>query len=240
LTSGEARERLALAADLPLREAEALYLRVAPFMGCVKVGIPLYLEHGPAAVRPFVERGARVFLDLKLHDIPNTVMLAARAAGELGVSFLTVHAQGGREMLKAVVAGAREGAAAKGVAPPKILAVTVLTSLGDADMVEMGQPLPASEYAARLARFAVSTGVDGLVCSPLEVKALRAALPPTTFLCTPGIRPAGVEKGDQTRAATPSVAVRSGSDLLVVGRAIYATADPLAAARAVHAEVSSA
>jgi orotidine-5'-phosphate decarboxylase len=240
VTSAEARDRLALAADLPLAEAEALYLRVAPFIGWVKVGLSLYVEHGPTAVRAFLDRGARVFLDLKLHDIPNTVMRAARAAGELGVSLLTVHAQGGAEMLKAAVAGARDGAAERGVAVPRVLAVTVLTSLGDVDLRAMGQPQSASEYALGLARFAVSAGVEGLVCSPLEVEALRATLPSTVFLCTPGIRPAGAEKGDQTRAATPALAVRSGSNLLVVGRPIYEADDPLEAARMVHAEVSSA
>ena len=240
MTSEEARDRLALAADLPLLEAEALYQRVAPFIGWVKVGLSLYVEQGPEAVRAFVDRGARVFLDLKLHDIPNTVRLAARAAGELGVSLLTVHAQGGAEMLKAAVTGAREGAAARGLAAPKVLAVTVLTSLSDRELSEMGQPTPASEYALQLARFAAAAGVDGLVCSPLEAKSLRAALPASLFLCTPGIRPSGAEKGDQARAATPSAAVRSGSNLLVVGRPIYGAEDPLGAARAIHAEVSSA
>jgi orotidine-5'-phosphate decarboxylase len=240
VTAEEARERLALAADLPLLEAEALYARVAPFVGTVKVGLSLYVEHGPAAVRAFTRRGARVFLDLKLHDIPNTVKLAARTAAELGVSFLTVHAQGGAEMLRAAVAGVREGAGSRGVTPPRILAVTVLTSLGDADLAQLDLPTPASEYAVRLARFAVGAGADGLVCSPLEAAALRASLPPDVFLCTPGIRPAGVAVGDQARTETPSFAVRSGSDLLVVGRAIYGATDPLEAARAVHAEIASA
>jgi orotidine-5'-phosphate decarboxylase len=236
----EARERLALAADLPLLEAEALYARVAPFVGTVKVGLSLYVEHGPAAVRAFTRRGARVFLDLKLHDIPNTVNLACRAAAELGVSWLTVHAQGGAEMLRTAVAGAREGAASRGVAAPRILGVTVLTSLGDADLAQMGLPMPASEYAARLARFAIGAGADGVVCSPLEVAALRSALPAGVVLCAPGIRPAGVAAGDQARTETPAFAIRSGSDLLVVGRAIYAAGDPLAAARAVHAEMCAA
>jgi orotidine-5'-phosphate decarboxylase len=241
VTAEEAREHLALAADLPLLEAEALYARAAAFLGTVKVGLSLYVEHGPAAVRAFTRRGARVFLDLKLHDIPNTVKLAARVAAELGVSLLTVHAQGGGEMLRAAVAGAREGAGSRGLTPPRILAVTVLTSLSDAALLEMvGQPTPASQYAVRLARFAIGAGADGLVCSPLEARELRASLPPDVFLCTPGIRPAGVERGDQARAETPSFAVRSGSDLLVVGRAIYAAADPVEAARAVHEEVCSA
>jgi orotidine-5'-phosphate decarboxylase len=240
VTEEQARERIALAADLPLLEAEALYARVAPFVGTVKVGLSLFVEHGPAAVRAFSRRGARVFLDLKLHDIPNTVRLAARNAAELGASLLTVHAQGGTEMLKAAVAGAREGSADRGVPPPRILAVTVLTSLGDADLAELGHPTSAAQYAMRLARLAVGAGVDGLVCSPLEVQSLRSGLPPDTFLCTPGIRPSGSARGDQTRAETPAFAVRGGSNLLVVGRAIYEAADPLEAARGIHAEVSSA
>lgn len=237
MTADEARDRLALAADLPLIEAEALYAQVAPWVGTVKVGLSLYVEHGPAAVRAFTRRGARVFLDLKLHDIPNTVKLACRHAAELGVSLLTVHAQGGGEMLRASVSGAREGAAGAGVAAPRILAVTVLTSLGDEDLAQMAQPSPASQYAARLAHFAVGAGADGIVCSPLESSALRASLPPGVFLCTPGIRPVGVEAGDQSRTETPAFAIRSGSDLLVVGRAIYAAADPVGAARGVHAEI---
>lgn len=233
-----ARERIALAADLPLQEAQALYEQVAPYVGYVKVGLSLYVEHGPQAVRVFTERGAKVFLDLKLHDIPNTVMLAASRAGELGVSLLTVHAQGGRAMLKGALEGAKEGAAKKGMAPPKILAVTVLTSLGDADLAPMGHRTGASELAKTLASFAVESGVDGLVCSPLEVKHLRESLGSAVFLCTPGIRPAGAAKGDQTRAETPRFAIESGSDLLVIGRPIYAAQDPAAAARAIVDEVS--
>src|SRR6476469_7240744 len=143
----EARERLAFAADIGLAEAEVLYRSLSPFVGYVKVGLSLFVEHGPRAVKEFVSRGARVFLDLKLHDIPNTVQLAAEKAGALGVSLLTVHAQGGEAMLKAAVIGANEGAAKAGVAPPRILAVTVLTSMSDADLMATGHNAGTADTA---------------------------------------------------------------------------------------------
>jgi orotidine-5'-phosphate decarboxylase len=240
MTPDEARDRIALAADLPLTEACALYARISPWVGYLKVGLSLYVEHGPAAVRAFTSKGARVFLDLKLHDIPNTVRLASMRAGELGVSLLTVHAQGGSEMLRAAVEGVREGAKKANVAPPRVLAVTVLTSLKDEDVERMGSSRSASEQAAHLAHFACDAGVDGLVCSPREALALRESLKRRLFLCTPGIRPSGAELGDQARAETPAFAIRAGSDLLVAGRPIYGAPDPLEAARALHAEVFSA
>ncbi|XXF80392.1 orotidine-5'-phosphate decarboxylase [Myxococcaceae bacterium GXIMD 01537] len=235
-----ARARLALAADLPLEEGLALYERVAPHVGYAKVGLSLFVEHGPAAVAAFQQRGARVFLDLKLHDIPNTVELAAARAGALGVALLTVHAAGGEAMLKAAVRGAREGAHARGHAAPKVLAVTVLTSLSAEDVEAVGLVGAPDAAALRLARLAVGAGVDGLVCSPREAEAFRRELGLGPFLCTPGIRPAGAAKGDQSRAETPAFAVRAGSDLLVVGRPIHTAADPEAAARAIAEEASAA
>ncbi|HLL55745.1 MAG TPA: orotidine-5'-phosphate decarboxylase, partial [Myxococcaceae bacterium] len=172
--------------------------------------------------------------------IPNTVENAARAAGRLGVSFLTVHASGGEAMLRAAVKGVREGASERGHAPPRILAVTVLTSLSDADLSAIGYREGASESVRRLGALCQRAGVDGLVCSPREAKDLRDALGQALFLCTPGIRPAGSAAGDQARAETPAFAARAGADLLVVGRPIYAAADPLVAARALEAEVSAA
>ncbi len=236
----QARARLALAADLPLDEGLRLYQQVAPHVGYAKVGLSLFVEHGPAAVVAFQELGARVFLDLKLHDIPNTVELAAARAGALGVSLLTVHAAGGEAMLKAAVKGVREGALSKGHAAPKVLAVTVLTSMSAEDVASVGLSGAPEEAALRLARLAVRAGVDGLVCSPREAEAFRRELGPAPFLCTPGIRPAGAAKGDQSRAETPAFAVRAGADLLVVGRPIHTAADPLAAARSIADEVSAA
>ena len=238
--TSQARARLALAADVPLEEGLRLYEQVAPHVAYAKVGLSLFVEHGPAAVAAFQKLGARVFLDLKLHDIPNTVELAAARAGALGVALLTVHAAGGEAMLQAAVRGAREGARTQGHPVPRVLAVTVLTSFSAEDVSSVGLSGAPEEAALRLARLAVRAGVDGLVCSPREAEAFRGALGPTPFLCTPGIRPAGAARGDQTRAETPAFAVRAGADLLVVGRPVYAAAEPLAAARSIAEEVSSA
>jgi orotidine-5'-phosphate decarboxylase len=238
--ASSARERLALAADLSLEQGLSLYSRVAPHVAYAKVGLSLFVEHGPPAVAAFQKLGARVFLDLKLHDIPNTVELAAARAGGLGVSLLTVHAAGGEAMLKAAVRGAREGARAQGYPPPRVLAVTVLTSLSAEDVSAVGLNGTPEEAAQRLARLAIRAGVDGLVCSPREAEGLRRLLGSSPFLCTPGIRPAGAEKGDQARAETPAFAIRAGADLLVVGRPVHAAADPVAAARAIAEEASSA
>jgi len=235
-----ASSRLALAADLPLQDATALYAKVSAHVGVAKVGLSLFVEHGPRAVEAFLSLGARVFLDLKLHDIPNTVEGAARAAGALGVSFLTVHASGGEAMLKAALAGARDGAAKRGHAAPRILAVTVLTSLSDAELSAVGYRDGAEASVLRLAELCVKAGVDGLVCSPREAQGLRARLGPDVFLCTPGIRPAGSAAGDQARAETPTFAAKAGANLLVVGRPIYASADPVTSAREIAAEVSAA
>lgn len=234
-----ARERIAWAADVPLDEALRLWPQLSPAVGVVKVGPSLFVEHGPAAVRPFRAQGASVFLDLKFHDIPNTVENAAVAAGAIGAAFLTVHASGGEEMMRAAVRGAGRGAEQAGVAPPRILAVTALTSLSDSEVKELGFGPSASEMASRLADVAVKAGVGGLVCSAHEARALGARHP-GLFLCTPGIRPAGVAAGDQARVETPAAAIAAGSSLLVVGRALHGAADPAAAAKALQAEVSAA
>ena len=237
--SASARDALAWAADVPLSEARALYAKLQPFIGVVKVGLSLFVEHGPEALEAFRGQGARLFLDLKLHDIPNTVELAAARAAALGVSYLTVHASGGGAMLRAAIQGAQTGAAASGKPAPQLLAVTALTSLDDAAVQSLGFAASAAALANRLARLAVDSGVQGLVCSAHELKALRAAYP-GLVLCTPGIRPAGAAPGDQARTETPEGAVRAGSDLLVVGRPLHASTDALAAAKALHAAVASA
>jgi len=234
-----ARERIAWAADVPLDEALRLWPSISPSVGVVKVGLSLFVEHGPAAVLPFQAAGGTVFLDLKLHDIPNTVELAAARAGALGVRYLTVHASGGEAMLRAAVQGAAEGAARAGASPPRILAVTALTSLDDAAVSAMGFGPSAAAMAERLAEMAVRAGVGGVVCSPHELPALRSRYR-ELFLCTPGIRPAGTAAGDQARTDTPASAIRAGASLLVVGRPLHAAPDPAAAARALEAEVAGA
>lgn len=228
-----ARDRIALAVDLPLPEGIAAWEQVAPYVGVAKVGLSLFVEHGPRAVEAFLQRGARVFLDLKLHDIPNTVELAAMRAGALGVSYLTIHASGGAPMVKAAVQGAAAGAAKGGFPMPVILAVTVLTSMDDATLADTGVSRAADAQAELLAALAVKGGATGLVCSAREVAAVRARVGPGIVLCTPGIRPAGVASNDQSRTETPASAIAAGSDLLVIGRPITAAPDLVAAAKAI-------
>ncbi len=236
--SRPARDSIAWAADLPLGEARALYPLFRAQVGVVKVGLSLFVEHGPLALDAFRAEGARLFLDLKLHDIPNTVELAATRAAALGVSYLTVHASGGAAMLRAAVKGVQAGTPA-GAEPPLVLAVTALTSLDDASVSTLGFGASAEAMAARLAAVASASGVGGLVCSAREVATLRG-LYPTLVLCTPGIRPAGSDAQDQARTETPEVAIASGADLLVVGRPLHAAADPGRAAAALHASVAAA
>jgi orotidine-5'-phosphate decarboxylase len=234
-----ARERLALAVDVPLDRGLALFQSVQPWVGWAKVGLSLFVEHGPAAVQRFQALGARVFLDLKLHDIPNTVELASERAGALGVELLTVHASGGEAMLRAAVAGATRGAQEAGKTPPRLLAVTVLTSLDDQALSSVGVQGGTAPQVERLGALAARSGVSGLVCSPREAGALRRAHP-ALFLCTPGIRPAGSEKGDQARAETPADALRAGSDLLVVGRPLTGADRPSEVAARLLAEMERA
>jgi orotidine-5'-phosphate decarboxylase len=236
--SRSARDSIAWAADLPLGEARALYPALRPHVGVVKVGLSLFVEHGPAALEAFRAEGARLFLDLKLHDIPNTVELAALRAAALGVSYLTVHASGGTAMMRAALKGVRAGTPS-GAEAPVVLAVTALTSLDDASVAALGFGASAEAMAARLAGLAAASGVGGLVCSAREVAALRA-LYPKLLLCTPGIRPAGSDAQDQARTETPEAAIASGADLLVVGRPLHTAADPAQAAAALHESVATA
>jgi len=228
-------DRLIAALDTPEPARAAAWARaLAPEVGLVKVGLELFVAHGPRAVAEVAEAGAPVFLDLKLHDIPNTVAGAVRSANALGAAMLTVHAAGGAAM----IAAAREAGEASGAARPMILAVTVLTSLGAADLAATGVAGGPSRQVLRLARLAVDAGADGLVCSPLEVAPLRAALGPGVRLVVPGIRPAGSEAGDQKRVMAPAEAVAAGADWLVIGRPITGAADPAAAARAIAATLA--
>ncbi|MBK7863208.1 MAG: orotidine-5'-phosphate decarboxylase [Archangiaceae bacterium] len=224
---------LALALDVPLEQGERLYRQVSASVRVAKVGLSLFVEHGPRAVEVLKRAGAEVFLDLKLHDIPNTVELAAARAAALGVRYLTVHAGGGAKMLEAAV----KGASSAGAGAPIVLAVTVLTSMDAAGLSSVGVGDGAAAQVERLARLAVEAGAGGLVCSAHEAAALRALVGPKLVLCTPGIRPAGAAKGDQARVETPSAAVKAGADLLVVGRPIHEAADPAAAARAIADEM---
>ena len=236
MTHAEAVRRLAVAVDSSelgeiLQLAKALQGRV----GTVKLGLEAFTAGGPDLVRKVNDLGTPVFLDLKLHDIPNTVERAARNAARLGAAMLTVHASGGEAMLRAAVAGA--GTAAR---PPLVLAVTVLTSLDDGALTELGIPGGAAQRVGAWAQLARRSGCGGVVCSPREAAAVRALVGSEFLLVTPGIRPAGEAAGDQRRVATPASAVAAGADILVVGRPITASPDPAAAAEAILAELCRA
>jgi orotidine-5'-phosphate decarboxylase len=227
----EARDRVIVALDTPgLAEAEALLDRLAGVVGTFKVGSRLFTSAGPAAVELVRKRGGRVFLDLKFHDIPAIVGGAVTEAARLGVAFLTVHASGGSDMLRA----AAEAARAAGRDRPHVLAVTVLTSLGRAALQrELQIPIAVEGQVAHLAGLAQAAGCDGVVASPQEAGRLRGLLGRDSLIVTPGIRPAGAAAGDQVRIATPEAACRAGADYLVVGRPITAATDPKAAAEAI-------
>ncbi len=206
------------------RDAVALAARLDPAQCRLKVGKELFTAAGPALIETLVQRGFAVFLDLKYHDIPNTVASACRAAAGLGVWMLNVHATGGRAMMQA----AREALAAQRQ-PPMLIAVTLLTSMGESDLADMGMHGSPAEVVLRLARLAQGCGLDGVVCSALEAQMLKKACGPDFCLVTPGIRPAQAGQDDQKRIMTPQAAVANGADYLVIGRPITQAADPLAA-----------
>jgi orotidine-5'-phosphate decarboxylase len=219
-----ASDRICAALDFPSFAAAGGFARqVAPHVGMLKVGLELFVAEGPPAVRAAAALGRPVFLDLKLHDIPNTVEGAARSAAASGAALLTVHASGGAEMVRAAVRGAGGNV--------RVLAVTVLTSLDAGALDAIGLSGPTEAAVVRLAKLAVDAGAGGLVCSPHEVAAVRAAVGPGPLLVVPGVRPPGAAKGDQARVATPAEAVRAGADVIVVGRPLRDAADPVAAAR---------
>ena len=232
----EARKRLIVALDVP--DAAAAAEMVAQLENtCIwfKVGLELFVAAGPAVLEPLVARGHSVFLDLKLHDIPNTVAGAVRSAASLGVRMMTLHAAGGPAML----AAAR--AALDGVAdPPELLAVTVLTSMDQEQLGAIGLDRLPAHQVELLARMGLEAGIRGFVCSPQEVASLRALTGPEGVLVIPGIRPAGAAAGDQKRIATPADALRHGASYLVVGRPITQAEDPAEAAEAILKEMAQA
>jgi orotidine-5'-phosphate decarboxylase len=228
-----ARDRLIVALDVPQRDvARALVERLAGHVGLFKVGSQVFTAAGPQLVREIVGRGEKVFLDLKFHDIPNTVAGAVASATRLGVSLVDVHGLGGRAMMEAAV----------GALPAmgtRLLAVTILTSHDEETLGEIGVNGSMAESVRRLALLAKEAGADGVVASPHEVGLVREACGSDFLIVTPGIRPAGAALGDQARAATPAAALAAGADYLVVGRPITGAADPAAAADAIVREMES-
>jgi orotidine-5'-phosphate decarboxylase len=232
----EALDRLIVALDVPdAAGAGALVARLDGTCRWFKVGLELFVAAGPAVLEPLLKNGCSVFLDLKLHDIPNTVAAAVRSAAALGVQMLTVHAAGGPAML----AAAREALQGR-KDPPQLLAVTVLTSMDQGQMAAIGMGRSPAEQVEVLARMGLAAGINGFVCSPEEVSRLRSLAGPEGVLVAPGIRPAGAATGDQKRIATPADALRAGASYLVVGRPITQAADPAAAASAILAEMAGA
>lgn len=215
--------------------AEALVVQLDPGLCRLKVGNELFTRAGPAPIRGWCERGFDVFLDLKYHDIPNTVASACRAAADLGVWMVNVHALGGRRMLEA----ARSALTAL-EQPPLLIGVTVLTSLEREDLEEVGFETEPAQLASRLAAMAADAGCDGVVCSAREARALRATHGPAFRLVTPGIRPASADPNDQRRTVSPADAIAAGANDLVIGRPITAAAEPAAALNAIQAEIDAA
>ena len=226
-------DRLIVALDVSTaQEARTIVSAVGASAGFFKVGKQLFTAHGPDLVRELVATGHKIFLDLKFHDIPNTAASAVREAGRLRVSMLTVHASGGSAMLRAAAE-----AAAQSEGKPLVLAVTVLTSMSESDLHEVGVSGSVNDQVVRLARLAIRQGCGGIVASAREARDLRRELGSGFTIVTPGVRPAGTEKGDQARVVTPREAIEAGANHIVVGRPITAAPDPGKAAREIQKEM---
>jgi len=225
-----AGNRLIAALDVASRaEADGLIARLGGVPSWLKIGLELFCAEGPAIVRDHARAGRQIMLDLKLHDIPETVARATAQVAALGAGLVTVHAAGGRAMLEAAVRAAGDA---------RVLAVTVLTSLDDADLAQIGAHGPVADLVRRRAELAAAAGCGGIVASPREAAIVRAVVPAEFWIVTPGVRPAGADHADQKRVATPRAAREAGADLVVVGRPLRDAPDPAAAARAIAAELS--
>jgi len=232
------RERIIIALDVDNRnEALSLVRQLKGHVGLFKIGSQLFTSEGPQLVKEVVESGERVFLDLKFHDIPNTVLKGVLAAQRLRVSMLTLHAAGGPQMLSTVAQALGSGEPGK----PRLLtlAVTVLTSLGEEDLRRTGCPSAVQEQVLRLAEIAYKAGTDGVVASPAELGGLRQKFGRSFILVAPGIRPTGSDVNDQNRIATPAAALKAGADYLVIGRPVTASPDPAGSLKRILEELHS-
>jgi len=230
------RSKLIVALDVPSRKAAlAAVDELSAHVGYFKIGLELFTFEGPRLVEEIRDRGEKIFLDLKLHDIPNTVRGAIRSACKLGTDMITVHASGGAAMLEAACKEAQSSDA-----PPLVLAVTALTSLSEEDMLHLGVTGSMEQWVERLARTAYDAGIEGIVASAQEGRMLRSKMGPQLQLVIPGIRPAGDEHQDQSRTATPSEAIHAGANYIVVGRPILQAHDKAAAADLITEEIAQA
>ncbi|MDZ4168549.1 MAG: orotidine-5'-phosphate decarboxylase [Coriobacteriia bacterium] len=233
----DASDRLIIALDCDGHQAMALARTLVDEVRWLKVGMTLFYEQGPEIVERLRALGFEIFLDLKLHDIPHQVEGAARQVAALGARMLTVHAAGGRAMIEAAVRGAEAGARDAGVSAPAVIAVTVLTSMSDAELPDIGVGTGAVEQVERLANLAKGAGVAGVVCSPKEAAIVRTVVGESALVVTPGVRPLWADAGDQSRIATPTSALNAGASHLVIGRPVTDAASPAYAAAQILQEM---
>lgn len=236
----EHKDKLIIALDVDSADAALSLVReLNPYVGAFKVGLQLFTAEGPAFVAKLVEADARVFLDLKFHDIPNTVAKASVEAARLGIWMFNVHASGGSEMMRTAAGEMREACEKEGLQHPLMIAVTVLTSSGDQTLRETGVAEETEKQVVRLARLTAECGLDGVVASPREIVAIRSGIERKDFhIVTPGIRPVFATKDDQKRVMTPAEALREGADYLVIGRPVTAATDWVEAAERIVKEIS--
>lgn len=235
-----ADDRLIVALDVSTMDAmKSIVSSLGDSVSFYKVGMELFYAEGDQTVRYLQENGKHVFLDLKLHDIPNTVAHGVSSLTRLGANLITIHGQGGPIMMKAAAEAARESAEKLGIERPKLLAITVLTSFDDESWTSIGGQLPIADQVIRLAKLAKESGMDGVVCSALEAKMIRDACGPDFLIVTPGIRPSFAATNDQKRIATPSSALQDGASRLVIGRPITQAEHPQEAVRLIIEEMES-
>lgn len=236
MLENDARDRVIVAIDCDRDRALELADSLEGHAQWLKVGMTLFYAEGPSIVQEFKRRGFKVFLDLKFHDIPHQVRGAARSAALAGADLMSVHGLGSGPMLAACREGAEAAAEVRGDRP-RLVAITVLTSMNQEALDSIGVASPVAQEAARLAKLAQVNGIDGIVCSPMEAASMRELLGPDAWIVTPGVRPAGAELGDQSRVATPADAINNGASHIVVGRPITGAADPVAAFDAIVDEL---
>lgn len=232
-------EQIIVPLDVPNDAAAIALIEHLPQVTFWKVGLELFVSSGPGILSTLKNRQKRIFLDLKFHDIPNTVAGACREAARYGVDLLTIHAASGREALTCASAAVQEGAAQAGVSPPKLIAITLLTSISPRQLAfDLKIPLELPDYALQMALLAQETGLDGAVCSPQEVQQLRQTCGDDFLLVCPGVRPSWASAGDQRRSLTPAQAIKAGADYLVIGRPITAASDPKSAWERIWTELA--